>query len=248
MSERAASLSAVPRRKGPPDAPPTRQPSALRAAAVDVYYQSIRLVPANLLWGVVFLAILGALLLGMSLLLVVLVPLLGVVHVGLLRLATLIVRGQDLVLSDVATGIRQSGGAAALVSVGLLGVMAFLGADAWIGFTTGGPLGWGLATLACWGLAYAWAWALIVGPLLADPARAGESLRSRLRTATAVTMIAPGATVRLALVSGVLLAVSTVFLAALLMISVAFIAVYASRVVLPVADAYEGRTTAAART
>ena len=30
--------------------------AAFRAAAVDFYYQSIRLVPANLLWGLAFLA------------------------------------------------------------------------------------------------------------------------------------------------------------------------------------------------
>jgi len=30
--------------------------AAIRAAAYDFYYQSIRLVPANLLWGLAFLA------------------------------------------------------------------------------------------------------------------------------------------------------------------------------------------------
>jgi hypothetical protein len=208
---------------------------------LDLYFQSVRLVPANLLWGAVFVAILGTLLIGMPVLLVALVPVLGVVHIGLLRLATLIVRRQDVVLSDVWTGIRESGGAAALVSFGLLGVGVFLGADAWIGLTTGGPLGWGLATMAAWGLAYAWAWALVAGPILADPVRAGEPIRTRLRTATAITMTAPGATVRLAVVCGVLLALSTIFLAAILMVSVAFVGLYAAHVVLPLADAYEGR-------
>ena len=34
--------------------------ASFRAAAFDFYYQSIRLVPANLLWGVAFLALVRA--------------------------------------------------------------------------------------------------------------------------------------------------------------------------------------------
>ena len=82
--------------------------NAFRVAAVDFYYQSIRLVPANVAWGA---GLLGIFAVGMWLsptIGLVLAPLLALPFVGVVRLAAQIVRGGDVVLSDMATGDRKS--------------------------------------------------------------------------------------------------------------------------------------------
>ena len=80
-------------------------PGSLRASVVDFFYNSWRLVPANLVWGVAFVAIaltgLFAPLLG-----VLLVPLLAVPTVGLFRIAALIVRGGSVSLGDGFAAFR----------------------------------------------------------------------------------------------------------------------------------------------
>src|SRR4029079_10247226 len=80
--------------------------AAIRAAAYDFYYQSIRLVPANLLWGLAFLAWLIVAVSTGPLVTLVTAPLLAVPWVGVVRLAALTARDQDVVLSDVWTAIR----------------------------------------------------------------------------------------------------------------------------------------------
>ena len=80
-----------------PSAPTLR--GSLRAAAVDFYYNSWRLVPANILWalglGILYVVFLfwpfGALLL---------LPLLALPTVGLYRMAALIVRGESVSFWD----------------------------------------------------------------------------------------------------------------------------------------------------
>ena len=81
--------------------------AAFRAAAYDFYYQSIRLVPANLLWGLAFLAWLIVSVSTGPLVTLVAAPLLAVPWVGVVRLAALTARGQDVVLSDIWTAIRR---------------------------------------------------------------------------------------------------------------------------------------------
>ena len=126
-------------------------PGSLRASVVDFFYNSWRLVPANLAWGVAFVAIaltgLFAPLLG-----VLLVPLLAVPTVGLFRIAALIVRGGSVSLGDGFAAFRTylwpslAAGVAMTVAV-LVGTWDFAS-----GITSDSALGWAMATLAAWGL------------------------------------------------------------------------------------------------
>ena len=78
MAEQPARAPAAPRLGG-----------ALRGAAIDFYFNSWRLVPANLAWSAGLVAIL-ALAATVSLLALLLVPLLALPTVGIYRLAALI--------------------------------------------------------------------------------------------------------------------------------------------------------------
>ena len=95
-----------------------------------------------------------------------------------------------------------------------------------------------IATLAAWGLIVLWCGALVAWPLLVDPSRSaiGRS-RERLRLAGAAAAGAPAPLRRRsALAMAVVVAVSVVLTAAILTISVAFVALVACRSVYPAAD------------
>ena len=82
-------------------------PRALRRAAVDFYYQSIRLVPANIVWGIVLVALgLAAISLG-TWVAIVGAPLLGPPLAGIFRLAGLVTRGRHVVLTDAFEAARE---------------------------------------------------------------------------------------------------------------------------------------------
>ena len=215
--------------------------AAFRAAGVDFYYQSLRLLPANVAWGAGLLAVLAiAMWLSPALALVV-APLLALPFVGVVRLAAQIVRGEDVVLSDVATAIR-SYAVPALVA-GIVTVAAgFVFATNLIGgIAGGGAVGWAFATFAAWGLAALWIVGLALWPLLVDPAREAVPVAARARLAGLVVLAYP---VRFAILGTALAAVtiaSAVAFAALLSVSVAFVALVACRVTLPAADELEAR-------
>jgi len=219
---------------------------AIRAAGTDFYYQSLRLIAANVAWGTGFLGILAV---GMWLspaIGLVAAPLLALPFVGVVRVAAQIVRGEDVVLSDVATAVR-SYAVPALVA-GIVTVLAgFVFASNMIGgIAGGGPIGWAFATLAAWGLAALWVVGLAFWPLLVDPVREALPVAARARLAGLVVLANP---LRFA-VLGVSLAavtiISAVAFAALLSVSVAFVALVASRVALPAADQLEARLATAA--
>ena len=218
--------------------------AAFRAAGVDFYYQSIRLVPANVAWGA---GLLGIFAVGMWLsptIGLVLAPLLALPFVGVVRLAAQIVRGGDVVLSDMATAIRAYA-TPALVAGAITVVAAVVAATNVIaGIAGGGPIGLAFATLAAWGLAALWIVGLAFWPLLVDPAREPLALSTRARLACLVVLAAP---LRFALLGAALAAitiVSAVAFAALLSVSVAFSALVACRVTLPAADELEARLAA----
>lgn len=212
---------------------------ALRAAAVDFYYHSIRLVVANLVWGVAFFVVWSLTVAGAPLVAFLVAPLLAVPWVGVVRLAAFIARGDDVVLSD-AFGAYRLYLVPALVA-GLATTLGFglLGWNVASGLWSGGPLGWVFATLAGWGFAIGLAVSLAFWPLLVDPRRAGRSLLATARLAVLVVLAYPVRMGGLGLVVGVVAIIGTLAAAAIATFALAWIALAACRVVLPLADRLE---------
>jgi hypothetical protein len=222
-------------------------PGAIRRAFLDFFYNSIRLVPANVLWGIVLIG-LGwiAILVGFWLAILGL-PLLGLPLIGIYRLAGHITRGEEVVLSDVVTAARQQFlpaiglAAAAAWGLGLLAfnVVAGLGSSSLLGYVIAIPAGWGFVALAIF--------TVVAWPVLADPARTGEPAGQRLRLAGYLVLTAPLRMASLAVLAVVLWIVSTIAFAALVTITVAFVACLSCRVVLPDADRLAERLAAHGR-
>jgi len=223
---------------GPPTAP--RLGGALRGAAIDFYFNSWRLVPANLVWAAGLVAIL-ALAASVSLLALLLVPLLALPTVGIYRLAALIVRGEPAALSDAFAAWRRFGAPALALAVALLAAGVMFGFNVANGLLRGDLAGWSLATLAFWGLVVAAMAACAAWPVLVDPRREMLSTHARVRLALLLIVAYPVRFAALALVLGLIVAISTVGFAALLTISVSYVALVAVRYVLPAADRLEAR-------
>lgn len=213
--------------------------SAFRAAAFDFYYQSIRLVPANVLWGVGLLTVLVVSLAGGPLVTLAIAPLLSIPYIGVVRLAALTVRGRDVVLSDLGRAFRDFGLPALGIGILTTLAVAVLASNVVVGATTGGLVGWVLATLAVSGLMAVWVIGFPLCAILVDPERADRPLRVRIRLAILLVLAAPGRLALLALLLTIVLLVSTVAFAALLTISVAYSSLVSTRFVLPLADRFE---------
>ena len=221
------------------DAEPLERTSlagAIRHALFDFYHHSIRLVPANVAWGVLLLALgWGAVQAGLWLTILGL-PLLGLPLVGIYRLAGLITRGEEVVLSDALAAAREQFvpalAFAALVAWGL-GLLAF---NVIGGLNSSSPIGWGLATLAGWGFVALVIYTVAAWPVLADPARAADPAQERARLAGYVVLASPFRITALTVVAVALGVVSTIAFAAIVTITVAYVACLSCRVVLPDAD------------
>jgi len=223
-----------------PDAP--RVGGAVRAALVDFYFNSWRLVPANAIWGAgLFLLVL--LVFSWTLAALLVLVLLTLPTAGLFRMATLIVRQQPVAFSDALGAWRQFLRPALLTGLVLSIISLVLGANMVVGFASGEPLGWALATAAAWGLVATWAVALPFWPLLLDPVRAGVPIGDRLRVSATLVVASPVRYAGLLLVVLVVLIASTILFAALLTISIAFVALLLSHYTLPAADRLEQRQT-----
>jgi hypothetical protein len=211
----------------------------LRAATFDFYYHSIRLVVANLIWGAAFFVVWSLTVAGAPLFALVLAPLLAVLWIGVVRLATLIVRGDDVVLSDAFGAYRVYLVPALAAGVVTTAGFALLGFNVMFGLESGGPVGWVLATLAGWGIAIGVAVSLAFWPLLADPRREARPVLATARLAALVVLANPLRMAGLGLVVSVVAVVATVAAAAIATFALAWIALAASRVVLPLADRLE---------
>jgi hypothetical protein len=213
--------------------------AAFRAAAFDFYYQSIRLVPANLLWGGAVLAWLAFGLGAGPIVALVTAPLVAIPYVALARLAALTVRGRDVVVSDVVDAIRRFGlvalvsGAVATIAAAILASNVILGAN------VGGPVGWVLSTLAATGLIALWVYGLPFWVLLVDPERDGQPVVRKARLAALLFLAIPGRLSWLALLLAGLLLVSTVAVVAVLTIAPAYALLVSARFGLPLADRLE---------
>jgi hypothetical protein len=222
--------------------------AAFRAAATDFYYQSLRLAPANVVWGAGLLAVLAIAFWLSPIPALVAAPLLCLPFVGVTRLAAQIVRDEDVVMSDVWTAIRTFARPALAAGTVVVLATVVISTNVVAGVSGGGPIGWAFATLAAWGLVALWIIGLAFWPILVDPARPAMSLMERARLAALVVLAYPGRLASLAAGLAFVTLVSAVAFAALLSVSVAFMALVASHVTLPAADELEARLALAAAT
>jgi hypothetical protein len=214
--------------------------AAVRLALSDLYYHSIRLVPANLAWGMATLAVGWVAVTVSPVLALLMAPLLAFPLLAVARLAGMIVRGHDVVLSDAWDVVRRRPGRTLLAGIATEGAVIVLIANVAIGLMTGTPLGLGLAVLAAWGLL---AVALTVLPfwmVLADPERSDIGVVEAARLAAGLLLVRPGRLIALSIVLAAVLAVATILMAAVLTVGVAYAALLAARTVLPAADDIAG--------
>ena len=213
--------------------------ASFRAAAFDFYYQSIRLVPANVLWGASLLAWLAFGLGGGPLVALATAPLLAVPYAAVARLAALTVRGHDVVLSDVVDAIRRFGLSALIAGVTVTLAVAILASNVILGANLGGAAGWVLSTLAVTGLVALWVYGIAFWVLLVDPERDARSSASKARLAALLAVAIPGRLSWLSFLLFGLLLLSTVAVVALLTIAPAYALLVAGRYALPLADRLE---------
>jgi hypothetical protein len=215
---------------------------ALRQALTDFYFNSWRLAPANLVWGVGLIALLVAgpvSVIGALILVLLAIPL-----AGLHRMAALLARDEPASFSDFVAGMRRFG-APALGMGALATVLAVVfTTNVFVGLEIGGPAGWFLSALALYGDVTLAMLLVASWPLLVDPRRETLSVRRRLTLAGVVVIGRPGRLLVLTALIGLILAVSTVLIAALVTVSVAYVSLVATRYVLPLADQLEERLAA----
>jgi uncharacterized membrane protein YesL len=215
--------------------------SVMRTAAVDFYYQSIRLVAANLVWGTGLLVIVFIAAASGPLVALILSPILAIPATGPFRLASLIARDEHPDFSDAVQAWRRYALLAVVLGAGLVVAGTVLLVDMFGAFRSSNPLAWTLATMAGWGLLALVTFALIAWPILTDPRRDAQPLRDRLRLAGMLLAAHPVRMAGLALLIGLILVLSTVAFAALLTISLSYVALVSARYVLPASDRLEAR-------
>jgi hypothetical protein len=216
-----------------------RVTTAVRAALSDFYFNSMRLVPANVVWGgVAVLVVLVGLVWPVGVVLAS--PLLALAGVVVFRVAAGIVR-QDhgITLREALSFARRVVIPASALGIGAVLAVAVLVTNLALGLTSFEATGWLVATLAGWGLVALWCWTLVAWPLLADPARADRPVRARLELAATLLLGDPIRFAGLGLIAAVIVVLSTILTAALLTVSVAFVALVSCRVVLATADRLE---------
>ena len=213
----------------------------LRVAAEDLYYHGVRLVVANVVWGIGALATAFSLTrsaLG-GLLLVAMIPL----SVGLMGMATALVRDRTLVLSDFARSIRARFWRMLALGVGQLALIAIAVFDLAFGLQIGGVVGLVLAVVSFYTVLAVWLLALTVWPIVTDPERRGEPVRSGVRLGALLVLAHPVRIGVLALLLAIAAVAASIFAAAILTFAAAYIALVAAHFVLPAADRLEGRPT-----
>jgi len=212
---------------------------ATRAAMSDLYYHSWRLVPANVVWSVVAIAVLVAL--AVSPFGLALAPILALPTAGIFRMTASIGRGEAVSFWDAIGAWRTEPVAELGLGAALLLAGTVFAVNLASGIVLGTLLGWAFATLAFWGLAATWLFAWAAWPLLADPQRATWPVRFRLQLAALLVLAHPVRLGLLGIALGVFLAASVVAIVALITISVVVAALIATRLVLPAADRLDTR-------
>jgi uncharacterized membrane protein YesL len=224
-----------------PPLPRTTVIGALQPALVNLYFGSVRLLPANVLWAAVLLALFSMAVSGLLWLAVLLAPLMGVPLVGLFRLAAATTRGDEPRLRDGITAMRHRFVHGLVVAAALIWGMGLLGINVSLGLGSNALIGFAFATISGWGLVSMAAYATVIWPLLGDPGRQDVPLGTTLRLAGYILLAAPVRVITLALVVVLLLALSTVLLVLILTVAAAYVALLSCRVALPEADRLDER-------
>jgi len=199
-------------------------------------------VPANIVWGVLFVLIVGAALAWLPAIL--LLAVLAVPVAGMFRMAALATRGEPVGFSDFVTGMRRFAVPALAIGVASTVVFAIFTANILLGLNQANILGGVFALLALYANVALAMYLVTAWPILVDPLHETMTVRARLRLAFHVLVTRLGRLLGLTLVILAILIVSTILFAALLTISVAYVCLVAARYVLPATDRYEGRATA----
>jgi uncharacterized membrane protein YesL len=223
--------------------PATSIGQAIRLAATDFYFNSLRFVPANLAWAIVLLTVLfaainwpPALLLG---------ALVAVPIVGMHRMAALLTRGEPTSISDFVDGMRRFGLHAAGITAGVAILAVVLVTNVVTGLGSDSPFGWFVGATALWGLVALAMAVVAIWPVLVDPRREDRPVRRRLQLAGLVVIGRPGRLLVLTVLIAAILVASTVLLGVIILVGVAYTSLLATRWVLPAADDLEARYEAA---
>jgi hypothetical protein len=222
--------------------PAPRLAGCIRAAATDLYYNSVRLVSANALWGfsllgAAFLFVTGSL--AFAIVLIALVPLTA----GLMGMATTLVRRRRLFWSDFAEAIRFRFMPHLGLGVAELFVVTVAVVDVGIGMRSPGLLGPMLVVGGLYTILAVWILSVTTWPLLLDPERAADGIRRTVRLGVLVAIAHPVRMGGLALTLAILLGASLVAAAAIVTVSGALALLIAAHYVLPAAARLEGRAT-----
>lgn len=216
---------------------------AIRQAAIDFYFNSLRFVPANAAWALVALVVLFLAVTWPPA--IVLAVLLGIPVAGLHRMAALLARGEATSLSDFVEGMRRFGIPATGVCTGAAILAFVLTSNMIVGLGSGEPLGWFLGATALYGDIALAMFLVAAWPILVDPRHEPASLRRKLQLAALVVIGRPGRLFLLTTLVIVVLAASIVILAGIVLVGVAYVSLLATRWVLPAADELEARYEAA---
>ena len=212
---------------------------ALRGSITDFYFNSWRLAPANLAWAAVLILafVAGPLsVVGMALLVLLALP-----TVGLYRMGALVARGEPTTFADFLGGMRRSGLAALAVALAAVLLAVVFTTNVVVGLEARNPLGWFISAMALWGDVGLAMFLVAFWPVLVDPQREALGFRQRLTLAGLAVIGRPVRMLALTAIVGLILVLSTILFAAIVLVSVAYVAVFSSRVVLPLVDALEAR-------
>ena len=223
--------------------PATSIGQAIRLAGSDLYFNSLRFVPANVVCALGLLAVLFAAISWPPAL--VLGALLAVPIAGIHRMAALLARGEATSISDFVGGMRRFGLQATGVLAGTAILAVVLVTNVLTGFASEGPIGWFVGATALWGLVALVMVLIAIWPVLVDPRREDRPLRRRLQLAGLVLIGRPGRLFLLTVLIVAILVVSTVLLGAIVLVGIAYTSLLATRWVLPAADDLEARYEAA---
>lgn len=208
---------------------------------MDLYYNSVRLVAANVLWGISLVGVAFVVSRGLVLapLVVIMVPL----TMGLMGMATTLVRRRRLFWSDSIDAMRHRFWPLLGIGIAQLLLSGVAAADVLIGLQLPGVLGPVVVIGGFYTLAAIWLVAVTTWPLLLDPERAGDGIRPTLRLGFLLALAHPLRMGGAAALLAVFLLVSAVLAAALVTISGALAMLVVAHYVLPAADRLEGRKT-----
>jgi hypothetical protein len=223
---------------------PARPPSlfgALRAALSDFFYNSWRLVPLNVLWGLWFIVVVGTWSSVNLIAASVLVPLLALPLAGMARMAALATRGESVGISDALDPLRRRLRPLVVSAIAFTVALVVLTVNVVSGLALGGLIGVALATASVWGLLVLGGFAVTWWPLLTDPVHDRTSATNIARLCALLLLAHPLRFGLLVVIVAAIILASTVLFAAVITISVAYVMLVTAHYVLPAADRLEER-------